>query len=66
MHERKLTPRMLSIARLMKHGKTRRQIAYELNISEHTVKTHIARMYYRFGAVNNADFVRMLYEENIE
>lgn len=64
--ERKLTPRMASIVRLLKHGKTHRQIAVELGISAHTVKTYITRMYLRFGAVNAADFIRILYEENID
>lgn len=64
--ERYLTPRMAEIAKLLKHGKTHRQIAYELGISAHTVKTHITRMYLRFGALNAADLIRILYEENID
>lgn len=64
--DRTLTPRMASIADLLKHGKTHSQIAYELGISAHTVKTHIKRMYLRLGAINAADLIRILYEENIE
>lgn len=66
MIKSKLTPRMSMIASLIKHGKTQRQIAFELGISEHTVKTHIGRMYLRMGAVNAADLVRILFESNIE
>jgi len=66
MNKSKLTPRMTMIARLLKVGKTHRQIAYELGISEHTVKTHIGRMYLRLGAVNAADLVRIMYENEIE
>lgn len=38
------TPRQLEIAALVAAGKTRREIAFALNIADETVKAHITRL----------------------
>lgn len=41
---RQFTPRQLEVAELVAAGKTRREIAFALNLADETVKAHIARL----------------------
>jgi DNA-binding CsgD family transcriptional regulator len=53
----RLTPRELSILRLVAKGCTNVQIAASLHISKYTVAQHIAKMLHRTGAANRTDLV---------
>jgi len=55
-----LTDRELQIAGLMVDGRLNKEISKRLDISIWTVKNHVKRMYYRSGARNRTEFVRML------
>lgn len=55
--EKKLTPRELEILQLMAEGKTNKEIAYELSLSEQTVKTHAKKIFRKMGAADRAQAV---------
>ena len=46
---RRLTPREQKIVELLVHGWTNRQIAARLNVSEHTVKVQMGRLFAKLG-----------------
>ena len=52
-----LTPRELSALRLLANGQSNKEIATSLDISERTVKSHLARMTRRLGAHDRAHLV---------
>jgi len=52
-----LTPRELEILTLLGEGLVNKQIAVQLGISEHTVKTHLAAIYEKLEASNRAEAV---------
>lgn len=52
-----LTPREKEVASLMIKGKTNREIAAELKVSENTVKTHIRNILQKAGVPNKIKFV---------
>jgi DNA-binding NarL/FixJ family response regulator len=54
-----LTPREREILELLAQGLANKQIALELEISEHTVKFHISSIYAKLGATNRMEAVRM-------
>ena len=54
-----LTGRELEVLQLLAQGKANKQIAFELGISEHTVKFHISSMYSKLGASNRTEAVRL-------
>jgi DNA-binding CsgD family transcriptional regulator len=45
----RLTPQEAAVARLVRAGRTNRQIARQLFLSEHTVETHVAHVYRKLG-----------------
>ena len=49
-----LSPRELEIARLASNGLSNKQIALVLEISHHTVSTHIRRTFDKLGLHNRA------------
>jgi DNA-binding NarL/FixJ family response regulator len=55
MSREPLTPRQNQVLRLMSHGKTTREIAGELVLSERTVERHIADVYSKIGARNRSE-----------
>ncbi|PYP54079.1 MAG: hypothetical protein DMD45_00170 [Gemmatimonadetes bacterium] len=55
--EQLLTPRELEILTLLGDGLVNKQIAVQLGISEHTVKTHLAAIYEKLEASNRAEAV---------
>ena len=46
------TPREVEVLALLKHGKPNKLIAYELNLSESTVKVHIRNTMRKMGSTN--------------
>ena len=55
--QRPLTPRQHLILRSVARGKTNKEIAAELGISEQGVKVHISRLLERYGAENRVELV---------
>jgi len=55
----KLTPREAEVLQLLAQGLANKQIAYELGISDHTVKFHISSIYRKLGATNRTEAVRV-------
>lgn len=53
-----LTPRESEVLQLLSRGLPNKQIAYQLMISEHTVKFHISSIYSKLGAANRTEAVR--------
>lgn len=55
-----LTIREREIANLIAAGKTNREVAESLVISERTVETHVASIYGKFGVSNRKDLIALL------
>ena len=55
--QRPLTPRQEVILRAVARGKTNKDIAAELRISEQGVKMHVSRLLERYGAENRVELV---------
>lgn len=53
-----LTPREVEVLQLLAHGLANKQIAQQLQISEHTVKFHISSIFAKLGAANRTEAVR--------
>lgn len=54
-----LTPRELSSLRLMADGRSNKEIANELGISERTVKTHLGHLFDKLGVTNRTEAVKV-------
>lgn len=54
-----LTPREFEIFKLVIKGLLNKQIAYELNIAEHTVKLHRGKVTEKLGVKNVADLIHI-------
>ncbi|MDQ6780680.1 MAG: helix-turn-helix transcriptional regulator [Candidatus Eremiobacteraeota bacterium] len=50
-----LTPRELEVARLVAAGKSNRQVAQALTISERTVENHVASAYQKLGVKSRVE-----------
>ena len=59
--ERDLTPRESEVLRLIAGGKSNREIARELFVSEATVKTHVNRIFMKTGSRDRAQAVHYAY-----
>ncbi len=57
--QRALTPKQHVILRNVARGKTNKDIAAELGISEQGVKVHISRLLERYGAENRVELVNL-------
>ena len=57
--QRPLTPRQHVILRSVARGRTNKEIAAELGISEQGVKVHISRLLERYGAENRVELVSL-------
>ncbi|PSJ38162.1 response regulator transcription factor [Allosphingosinicella deserti] len=64
-HLARLTNRQQEVLRLMAGGLLNKQIAFELGISEKTVKMHRAALLSQLGARSSADAVRLAVEAEI-
>jgi two-component system NarL family response regulator len=54
-----LTPRELTTLRLMADGKSNKEIANELDISERTVKTHLGHLFEKLGVTSRTEAVKI-------
>jgi two-component system NarL family response regulator len=54
-----LTPRELSTLRLMADGRTNKEIAGHLGITERTVKTHLGHLFDKLGVTTRTEAVRV-------
>jgi DNA-binding NarL/FixJ family response regulator len=54
-----LTPRELGTLRLMADGKSNKEIANELGISERTVKTHLGHLFEKLGVTSRTEAVKI-------
>jgi len=62
----KLTPREFEVMRFVVAGLLNKQIAYELGITEDTVKIHRGRMMSKMDVVSVADLVRLTQKAGVE
>jgi DNA-binding CsgD family transcriptional regulator len=53
-----LTPRETEVLRLLARGAGNKQIAWELGVSEHTIKFHTSAIYAKLGVVNRTEALR--------
>ncbi|MGH2378607.1 MAG: response regulator transcription factor [Candidatus Limnocylindria bacterium] len=58
-----MTARQLEVLELVARGRSNREIASLLNVSENGVKAHIARLLVKFGVPNRAALVRVALPE---
>jgi two-component system NarL family response regulator len=54
-----LTPRELATLRLMADGKSNKEIANDLGISERTVKTHLGHLFEKLGVTSRTEAVKV-------
>jgi DNA-binding NarL/FixJ family response regulator len=54
-----LTPREMATLRLMADGKTNKEIANELSISERTVKTHLGHLFEKLAVTNRTEAIKV-------
>jgi two-component system NarL family response regulator len=54
-----LTPRELATLRLIADGKSNKEIASELGISERTVKTHLGHLFEKLGVTSRTEAVKI-------
>jgi two-component system NarL family response regulator len=54
-----LTPREMTTLRLMADGKTNKEIANDLAISERTVKTHLGHLFEKLGVTNRTEAIKV-------
>jgi DNA-binding NarL/FixJ family response regulator len=53
-----LTGREIEVLQLISQGLANKQIALELNISEHTVKFHLSSLYAKLGVSSRTEAIR--------
>ena len=54
-----LTPREMSTLRLLADGQSNKEIANALNISERTVKTHLAHLFEKLGVTSRTEAIKV-------
>ena len=54
-----VTPRELSALRLMADGKSNKEIANTLGISERTVKTHLGHLFEKLGVTSRTEALKV-------
>jgi DNA-binding NarL/FixJ family response regulator len=63
--EPRLTPREREVLGLLAQGLGNKQIAWELAVSEHTVKYHVSSLYAKLGAGNRTEALRLGIERGL-
>ena len=61
----RLTPREREVLALLAQGLGNKQIAWELSLSEHTVKYHVSALYAKLGAGNRTEALRLGIERGL-
>ncbi len=61
----RLTPREREVLALLAQGLGNKQIAWELSVSEHTVKYHISSLYAKLGAGSRTEALRLGIERGL-
>lgn len=59
--DNELTPREADVLRLIAAGRSNREIARDLFVSEATVKTHVNRIFFKTGSRDRAQAIRYAY-----
>ena len=54
-----MRPVVMAALRLMADGKANKEIATELEISERTVKTHLAHLFEKLGVTSRTEAIRV-------
>ena len=62
----KLSPRALQLVRGIFDDKTEEGIAYDLNISAHTVHSYLIRIYQRFGVCSREELLVCIFGRYLE
>lgn len=60
-----LTDQFIEILRLVSHGYSNREIGRQLELTEHTIKSHLRKIFDEIGAVDRAHAVRIAFEEGV-
>ena len=60
-----LTPRQVEVLRLMARGTSAREMATVLNISVHTVRTHVQRIFQKLGVHSQLEAVAAAFRERL-
>jgi PAS domain S-box-containing protein len=60
------TPRQAELARLVVAGKSSKEAAFGLGLSESTIKNHLGSMYRKLGVKSRIDFLRVVSERKID
>lgn len=60
-----LTKQELNIVKLVAQGARNKEVAYQLNISAHTVKTHLSSIFRKTQARNRVELLRWSQQSNI-
>jgi len=61
----KLTPRQTEVIKKLARGLQNKQIAYEMNVSEATIKLHMSGLFFRLGVKNRTAAVLKAMELNL-
>jgi DNA-binding NarL/FixJ family response regulator len=61
----RLTPREREVLSLLAQGLGNKQIAWELEVSEHTVKYHVSSLYAKLGASSRTEALRLGIERGL-
>lgn len=61
----RLTNREKEVVRMVAHGKTSKEIAFDLNLSQHTINEFKDNIQKKLGARNSSEMVRIVYEQKL-
>lgn len=61
----RLTNREKEVVRLVAHGKTSKEIASDLNLSQHTINEFKDNIQKKLGAKNSSEMIRIVYEQQL-
>jgi DNA-binding NarL/FixJ family response regulator len=61
----RLTSREKEVVRMVAHGKTSKEIAFDLNLSPHTINEFKDNIQKKLGARNSSEMIRIVYEQKL-